>query len=348
MKASIVILNFNGKNHLETFLPSVVHNSPEWAEIVVADNASTDDSLEFLRITFPAVKIISLDKNHGFAGGYNKALKQIQAEYYVLLNSDVEVTPNWLEPIVTAMDANTNAAAAQPKIRAYQNRDHFEYAGAAGGFIDKFGYPFCRGRIFDNCERDTGQYDDEREVFWATGACLVVRTKAYWQVEGLDESFFAHMEEIDMCWRLKNQGFQIYCYPQSIVYHLGGGTLSAQNAQKTYLNFRNNLMMTVKNDYRKGVFFLLFQRMVLDGAATFHMLFSRNHKHALAVLRAHSFFYRHLPSLIKDRKYWYKKKTVINQTGFYRRSIIKDFFIGKKKHFGSLPPKYFIDQDSMK
>ena len=348
MKASIVILNYNGKNHLETFLPSVVKNSPEWAEIVVADNASSDESLVFLRKAFPEVKIITLDKNYGFAGGYNNALKQIQAEYYVLLNSDVEVSPYWLEPIITAMDANVNVAAAQPKVRAYQNRDHFEYAGAAGGFIDKFGFPFCRGRIFDNCELDTGQYDDEREVFWATGACLVVRAKAYWQVEGLDENFFAHMEEIDMCWRLKNQGYQIYCYPISVVYHLGGGTLSAQNARKTYLNFRNNLTMVVKNDYRRGILFVLFQRMVFDGAATFHMLISRDYKHAIAVLRAHSFFYRHLPSLVKDRNYWRKKRTVANQTGFYNRSIIKDYFLGKKKVFGALSEKYFVFQERIK
>lgn len=324
----------------------MVNHSPDWAEIIVADNNSTDDSLAFLRKTFPAVKIIALDKNYGFAGGYNMALKQIQTEYYVLLNSDVEVSPKWLDPIISAMSKNTAVAAAQPKIRSYHNRDHFEYAGAAGGFIDHFGFPFCRGRIFDVCERDSGQYDEDREVFWATGACLVVRSEAYWKVAGLDENFFAHMEEIDMCWRLKNQGFQIYCYPQSIVYHLGGGTLSAQSAHKTYLNFRNNLTMIVKNDYRKGIFFMLFQRMVLDGAAFFHLLFSRNYKHSLAVLKAHASFYRNLPSAIRDRKYWKNKRTGINHTGFYRNSIIKDFYLHKKKTFDALSDIDFNSQNA--
>lgn len=348
MKVAIVILNYNGRKHLETFLPSVVSHSPAWAEIIVADNGSTDDSLSFLESHYPQIRTIEFADNHGFAEGYNLALKQIEATYYVLLNSDVEVTPNWLDTIVSEMDANERIAAAQPKIKSYTQREFFEYAGASGGFIDKYGYPFCRGRIFDNCERDIGQHDDVREIFWATGACMVVRADAYHIVEGLDKDFFAHMEEIDLCWRLKNQDYQIYCFPQSRVYHLGGGTLSAQKAHKTYLNFRNGLTLIVKNDYRKGFYRLVFTRMILDGLAAGSMIFSRGISHAFAVLRAHLYFYRHLKTVRKKRRYWRDKKTTINQTGYYRESIVKDYFLGKKKVFGALPSRFFIRQDRKK
>lgn len=342
MKASVVILNYNGKHHLETFLPSVVRYTPKWAEIIIADNGSTDDSLPFLEKHFPKLRIIKLKKNYGFAEGYNKALKKLKSQYFVLLNSDVEVTHNWLPPIIDEMDLRPEIAAAQPKIRSYAQRDQFEYAGAAGGFIDKFGFPFCRGRLFDNCEQDQGQYDTIREVFWATGACLVIRAKAYFEAKGLDKRFFAHMEEIDLCWRLKNRGYKIYCFPHSVVYHLGGGTLAAQNHRKTYLNFRNNLMMIFKNDYRKGFIFFLFLRMVLDGLAGVHFLFSRNPRHFAAVIHAHFSFYKRLGSLIKSRKYWRKKSLHPNCAGYYQRSIVSDFFISKKKIFGDLPTDMFI------
>ncbi len=345
MKAAIVILNFNGEKHLESFLPSVVKHCPNWAEVIIADNGSSDNSLLFLEKNYPQLKTLIFDKNYGFAGGYNKALALVEAKYFVLLNSDVEVTDNWLEPIVKEMDANKNIAASQPKIKAFNNRHYFEYAGAAGGFIDKYGYPFCRGRIFDNCERDIGQHDDIREVFWATGACLIVRSDAYWRVEGLDADFFAHMEEIDLCWRLKNLDYQIYCFPQSRVFHLGGGTLAAQNAHKTYLNFRNNLTLIIKNDYRKGFLKILFSRMVLDGVAATSMIFSRGPSHFFAVIKAHLYFYTHLGVMRRKRKYWRDKKTKSNLTGYYRQSIVKDHFIGNKKVFRALPNRYFIRQD---
>lgn len=348
MKAAIVILNYNGRSHLETFLPSVIAHSPAWAEIIVADNGSTDDSLLFLKNTYPNIRTIKFAENHGFAGGYNLALREIDAPYYVLLNSDVEVTPNWLDIIIHEMDANDQIAAAQPKIKSYKDRGHFEYAGASGGFIDKYGFPFCRGRIFDNCERDIGQHNDNREIFWATGACLVVRSKAYHDAEGFDKDFFAHMEEIDLCWRLKNQGYQIYCFPQSTVFHLGGGTLSAQKPHKTYLNFRNGLTLMIKNDYRKGFFRILFTRMVLDGIAAVSFIFSRGISHSIAVVRSHFYLYGNFRILRKKRRYWRERKVTYNQTGFYRKSIVKDYYVRKMSVFGALPSRYFIRQDRTK
>ncbi len=348
MKVAIVILNYNGKIHLETYLPSVVKHAPEWAEVIIADNGSSDDSLAFLKAQYPQLKTIVLDKNYGFAGGYNKALEQIKAEYYVLLNSDVEVSAGWLEVIIDEMDENEQIAAAQPKIKSVARPNYFEYAGASGGFIDKYGYAFCRGRLFDNCERDIGQHDDAREVFWATGACLVVRSETYWKVEGLDADFFAHMEEIDLCWRLKNQDYQIYCFPKSVVFHLGGGTLAAQSSHKTYLNFRNNISLIIKNDYRKGIATLLFRRLILDGAAAASLLFSKGFSHVFAVLRAHLYFYKNFRSLRAKRRYWREMKTRFNQTGYYRESVVKDYFIRKKKVFGALPSRFFIRQDRKK
>ena len=348
MKVAIVILNYNGKIHLETYVPSVVKHTPEWAEVIIADNGSSDDSLSFLNSQYPQLRTIVLDKNYGFAGGYNKALEHVKAEYYVLLNSDVEVTAGWLEIIIDEMDGNEQIAAAQPKIKSVERPNYFEYAGASGGFIDKYGYTFCRGRLFDNCERDIGQHDDVREVFWATGACLVIRSDAYWKVDGLDEDFFAHMEEIDLCWRLKNQDYQIYCFPKSVIFHLGGGTLGAQSSRKTYLNFRNNISLIVKNDYRKGIASLIFRRMILDGAAAVSLLFSRGISHFFAVLKAHLYFYKNFNSLRAKRRYWREKKTTFNQTGYYRESVVRDFFIGKKKVFGALPSRFFIRQDRRK
>src|SRR5665213_1345257 len=263
-KVAVVILNWNGRKFLEQFIPSVEKNNPNFSELIVADNASTDDSIEWLQNNFPKIKRIRLKNNGGFAKGYNDALEKIDAEYYVLLNSDVEVTQNWLEPIIKMMDADQNIGACQPKIRAFNDKEKFEYAGAAGGFIDKWGYPFCRGRIFDTYEIDEQQYNDSCEVFWATGACLFVRASAWKEVGGFDEDFFAHMEEIDLCWRMRNRGWKVMYCGESTVFHVGAGTLSKQNPKKTFLNFRNNLVLLAKN-HAPGWFGLkLFLRMVLD------------------------------------------------------------------------------------
>ncbi len=348
MKASIVILNYNGRNHLETFLPSVIQNSPEYAEIIVADNGSTDGSLAYLASSFPQIRCIAFDVNHGFAGGYNEALRQIDSEYYAILNSDVEVSQGWLEPIITALDKSDSIVAAQPKIRSYLQRDLLEYAGASGGFLDKYGYPFCRGRLFDHCERDIGQHDDEREVFWATGACLIIKSTAFHKVGGFDADFFAHMEEVDLCWRLKNQDYQIYCYPESKVYHLGGGTLSAQSQRKTYLNFRNNLILLIKNDFRKGFFMRFLKRICLDGLAAVFMLFTKGFSHFMAVIRAHFYIYGHLSALSKKRRVERANYVKYNSTGYFRESIVRAYYLQKQKVFGALPSRYFIRQDRKK
>jgi len=345
LKAAVVILNYNGADHLATFLPSVVEHTPEWAKVFVADNGSSDTSLDLLANKFPSVQVVKLSKNYGFAGGYNRALEQIDAEYYVILNSDCEVTANYLEPILDKLDQDTSIAAAQPKILDYNKKDHFEYAGAAGGFIDKYGYPFCRGRLFDNCERDIGQHNDDREIFWATGACLIVRSKAFKEVTGFDEDLFAHMEEIDLCWRLKNEGYRIYCYPESTVFHMGGGTLSAQNSLKTYLNFRNNLAIIVKNDYAKNFRQRLFKRMIMDGMAAGHFLLSRGFSHFTAILRAHFHFYAYLPKILEKRREWKEKATSPNKSGMYKNSVAKDYFRAKRKVFSALPSRGFIRQD---
>lgn len=286
---AIVILNYNGEQMLRNFLPSVAANSPD-AEIVVADNASTDNSVSVVKEIFPAAKLVCLDKNYGFAEGYNRALENISADYSVLLNSDVEVTPGWLEPLVSLLDADAGIVACQPKILDYKRKTHFEYAGAAGGFIDRYGYPFCRGRIFDTVEEDRGQYDTVCDVFWATGAALMLRTDAYRAVGGLDGRFFAHMEEIDLCWRFKARGQRVVCVPQSKVYHVGGATLSAGNPKKTYLNFRNNLIMLYKNMPSKELNRIMPVRCVLDYVAAVKFAVASDWEHAKAVLRARKDF----------------------------------------------------------
>lgn len=347
MKTAIVILNYNGAAHLRRFLPDVVRHCPSNTSIIVADNASTDGSAELVLNEFPEVRWIPLDKNYGFAGGYNRALENIHAEYYAILNSDVEVTEGWLEELIGQMDRNPDVAACQPKILDFHNRDQFEYAGAAGGFIDKNGFLFCRGRLFDHCEVDTGQHDEPREVFWASGACLIIRSKAFHEVEGFDADFFAHMEEVDLCWRIKNRGGRIFCFPQSVVYHLGGGTLSSLRPMKTYLNFRNNLTILVKNQVPDGVFLKMTKRMVFDGAAAFHLLFTRGFGHFIAVMKAHLYFYVFLPDILEKRR---REKDAISQpiggypnlAGLYRGSVVMDFFKDKKKDFKSLDPELFV------
>jgi hypothetical protein len=271
---AVVILNWNGRKYLEQFLPPLVQHSRDEAEIIVADNASSDDSVAFLREHYPSIRIISNPSNEGFSRGYNLALKQVEADYYVLLNSDIEVTPNWIRPVIDLMEKDRSVAACQPKILSFYERTKFEYAGAAGGFIDKYGYPFCRGRIFQSLEEDNGQYNDAIEIFWATGACMFVRADLFHQSGGLDEDFFAHMEEIDLCWRLKNEGYRIMYCPDSTVYHIGGGTLPKISWRKTYFNFRNNFYLLYKNLPDNLVNEVFAKRLVLDGIAAMKFLFT--------------------------------------------------------------------------
>ena len=303
MKIAVVILNWNGKKMLERYLSNVLTYSQEDATVVVADNASTDDSVEWLRQHHPDVPLIVLEKNWGFADGYNQALAHIEAEYYVLLNSDVEVTHHWLTPLVEFMDSHADVAACQPKLLAVHDHDSFEYAGACGGFIDRYGYPFCRGRIFDTVEQDNGQYDTAAEVLWATGACLMVRSNDYWEVGGLDGRFFAHNEEIDLCWRLRQRGRKVYCLPDSQVYHVGGGTLPKSNPHKTYLNFRNNLTMLYKNLPDNEWHKVSRMRLVLDYVAALKMLLlEHNVGEFKAVLRARRDFHRWKHDFDDDRR----------------------------------------------
>lgn len=291
MNTAIVILNWNGAAMLRQYLPTVLSYLGEDEEVWVADNASTDNSVEMLRRDFPEVKILTLDRNYGFAEGYNRALRQISATYYVLLNSDVEVTPGWLSTLRAYMDAHAEVAACQPKLRAVAKREKFEYAGASGGFIDSLGYPYCRGRMFDSVETDRGQYDEPCEVHWATGACLMIRAEDYWRVGGLDGRFFAHNEEIDLCWRLRLLGRAIVCVPRSVVYHVGGGTLPKGNPKKTFLNFRNNLTMLYKNLPREELGRVMRWRWVLDYVAAFQTLvFNRNMADFKAIYRARRAF----------------------------------------------------------
>lgn len=300
MNLTIAILNWNGKNWLEKFLPNVILHS-ENTDVYVIDNASTDDSVLFLKLNFPQVKIIQNKENQGFAGGYNEGLKKIDAEIYCLLNSDVEVTENWLKPVLDLFQKDLKIAAVQPKILDYNRRNFFEFAGAAGGFIDNLGYPYCRGRVFENIEEDKGQFDDETEIFWASGCCLFIRSEDFRKQNGFDARFFAHQEEIDLCWRLKNDGKKIFYTGKSTVYHVGGGTLNKQSAQKTFLNMRNNLSMLVKNLPFSVVFWIILSRLILDGAAALYFAFKNGLPHLWAVLRAHFSFYSELPETIKLR-----------------------------------------------
>ncbi len=334
---SIVILNWNGKKFLEQFLLSLVkYTTHPGAEIVVADNGSSDDSMAFMEQEYPSIRTLRMDKNHGFSGGYNRALEKMDSKYFLLLNSDIEVTEAWLDPLLDVMETNPQVAACTPKILNFHLKTHFEYAGAAGGFIDKFGYPFCRGRIFDALEEDQGQFDDNTEIFWGTGACLMVRSELWREVGGLDELFFAHMEEIDLCWRLKRQGHVILSVPSSRVYHVGGGTLERGNPMKTFLNFRNNLLLLYKNLPDKKRRITIFTRMIFDGISALRFLLQGAFKDFWAVLRAHLAFY--------GMKNTYKGRRKLNKTtnnnvivsGIYPGSIVADFFLKGKKSFRQL------------
>jgi GT2 family glycosyltransferase len=313
IKTAVVVLNWNGTAWLEKFLANLVKHSQE-ATVFVADNASTDDSVDFVKSNFPSVKIIINASNGGYAKGYNDALKQIDAEYFVLINSDIEVTEDWLSPVIDLMDSDNKIAACQPKVLDYNNRSKFEYAGASGGFIDNLGYPFCRGRIFDDIEQDNGQYNDSIEVFWATGACLFVRASHYNEVGGLDEDFFAHQEEIDLCWRLKNKGYKVMVQPKSVVFHVGGGTLNAGFPFKTHLNFRNNLFMLFKNLPTYSLFTTIPARLLLDGVAALTFLNKpKGLEHVLAIAKAHFIFYFEIPKLMTKRQKIKQKNNLIGK-----------------------------------
>jgi len=333
-KVAVVILNWNGKQYLEKFLPSVVNSTYPNAEIIVADNASTDTSVSFLKEKFPSVTLIQNEENFGFAKGYNEALKHLEADYFVLLNSDVEVEPDWIEPVIKLLESDKSIAVAQPKLRAYNNKAEFEYAGAAGGFIDSFGYPFCRGRIFDTVEKDEGQYNTASEIFWASGAAFFIRRSAWIEVNGLDPDFFAHMEEIDLCWRLKNKGYKIFYCPDSIVYHVGGGTLQAESPFKTYLNFRNNLSMLFKNLPPQKRFPVLFIRFWLDFISLLKFLSEGKFKQVRAINKAHMAFFSSLTANKKKTKG--NNYTNFNNKGLYKGSIVWDYFAKKKRTFSEL------------
>ena len=337
-KVAIVILNWNGAALMERFLPSVVRYSPEeMAEVVVADNGSTDDSLALLAEKFPSVRVVRFDRNYGFAEGYNRALQQIDTPYAVLLNSDVEVTPGWLEAPLRRLDASPEVAAVQPKLLAERARDQFEYAGAAGGFMDKYGYPFCRGRIFQEIETDRGQYDAEADILWATGACLFVRTEVYRAVGGLDAKFFAHQEEIDMCWRMRARGYRLVCTPESVVYHVGGGTLNAESPRKTFLNFRNNLLMLYKNLPEKELHRVMRLRFWLDYLAAFKFLLEGHPANARAVREARREFHRLVPEYRETRIVNQQLAVVKEIPELKSFSLLWQFYVRGKKHYGQLP-----------
>lgn len=341
MRAAIAILNWNGKILLEEFLPDVIKHSPAYADVYVIDNASSDDSIKFIASNFTSVKIIQNGNNYGFAKGYNEGLKMISADYFVLLNSDVQATKNWMEPVISLMESDKNIAACQPKLLNYNVRDEFEYAGGAGGFIDKYGYPFCRGRIFNSFEKDNGQYNDMREIFWASGACLFIRSKNYFEAGGMDEDFFAHMEEIDLCWRLRNLGYKIMYCPDAAVYHTGAGTLAKLNPQKTFYNFRNNLLLLCKNHAPEYFLLKFVLRGGLDGLAAMKFLFSGDAAHFLAVIKAHFSFYFLFFRMMKKRKAIQKNIKQYTRGCVYRGSIVWEYFVNRKRKFSELNRNLF-------
>jgi GT2 family glycosyltransferase len=326
MKIAVVILNWNGEKLLEQFLPSIVKYSPE-ADIYVADNASTDDSVSYLKAFFPTVKIIQNESNLGFAEGYNEALKQVDSDIFALVNSDIEVTENWLKPIIETFENEPKTAIIQPKLLDFKRKEYFEYAGAAGGFIDRFGYAYCRGRVFETLEKDNGQYDDNCEIFWASGACFFIRSSVYKELKGFDADFFAHQEEIDLCWRAFNKGHKIKYNSQSVVYHVGGATLQQGNPMKTFLNFRNSLLMLLKNLPKKKLIPIILVRMLLDAVAGMQFIFKGKFKHLLAILRAHFSFY----SLVVVH---YNKRDLFQSEKYYKiRSIVFQYYAKAGKVF---------------
>lgn len=331
-KIAVVILNWNGKKFLEELLPTLIQHTPSEVDIVVGDNASSDNSVEFLKQSYPQIQIIQNDKNYGFAEGYNKVLDKVYADYFVLLNSDVEVTDNWISPIINMMDADDNIAICQPKLLSYYQRDTFEYAGGAGGYIDKYGYPFCRGRLFTTLEKDNGQYNDVCEIFWATGAAMFVKAKVWKDLDGLDGDFFAHMEEIDFCWRAKNAGYKVYYCPQSVVYHIGGGTLPPSSPFKTFLNFRNNFSLLFKNLQKRQLAYVFPIRILMDWVAALKFLAEKKPKEFTAVIKAHWDFYRQIPALKHKRKNITQRKV----SNIYNGNIVLEYYLKGKKIFSKL------------
>ncbi len=327
---AIAILNFNGKGFLQKFLPTLIMHSNTFP-IYIGDNASTDDSIEFIKTNFPQIHLIELNTNNGYSKGYNLLLKEIKADYVALINSDIEVTPNWLAPLIAELESNERIAAVQPKIKSYKNKEYFEYAGAAGGFIDKYGYPFCRGRIFNTLEKDKGQYDDSIEVKWASGACFLVRKSSFDLVGGFDDDFFAHMEEIDLCWRFANDGFISKYTSNSTVYHVGGGTLAYENPFKTYLNFRNGLYLLFKNLPKQPLFKNVLMRVLLDWISIFYFLAQGKWQQSKAILKAHI-------EAFKNRKQFLAKRySKINTAEFTTNySIVWKYFIKSKKKYSQL------------
>lgn len=334
---AIVILNWNGEKLFPRFLPSVIENShDDGIEIIVADNGSSDGSIQLLKKDFPQVKILELEENYGFARGYNEALKQIESEYYILLNSDVEVTPGWINPIIQIFKENPEVAAVQPKILSWNKKDEFEYAGAAGGHIDKLGFPFCRGRVLNVNEKDEGQYDEVASIFWASGACMAVRSALFHKAGGFDSDFWAHMEEIDLCWRLKSMGYKIMYTPYSKVFHLGGASLSYDNPRKLYLNFRNSLWLLYKNLPSKKFCKVMVTRLLLDGLAAFKLLAEGNAKGFMSVLKAHYSYYKSLPILRKKRKELMNISSQKWHDEIHYKSIIWKFYLEGKRKFSEM------------
>jgi GT2 family glycosyltransferase len=337
VKTAIVILNWNGLEFLKTFLGVAVKNSASPGTVIyVVDNGSSDGSADWVADTFPSVLLIKSDKNLGFAGGYNFALQQIDAQYFILLNSDMEVTEGWTEPLVSFMEKNTGVASCQPKIRSWNNRENFEYAGAAGGFIDKYGYPFCRGRLFYSIEKDEGQYDTFKEVFWTSGACMIVRAEAWRRCGGFDSDFFAHMEEIDLCWRFHLAGYRVCFIPDSLVYHVGGGALPYNSPFKTYLNFRNNLFLLYKNLPDKKLHYVLFIRKLLDGVAALSFLISGKPANIKSLWNAHMDYYRSIKSLKEKRKSIKRLSVKQSENLILNKSIVFEFYIKGRRTFSEL------------
>ena len=335
-KVAIALLGYNSKDYLEKFIPSILKTEYEDYTLVYIDNASTDDSIEFVEENFPTVEIFKIKVNQGFTGGYTQSLPYINAKYYVLLNSDVEVTPNWLTPIVKAMDADENIGAAQPKTLHEPNKKKFDYAGASGGFIDKYGYTFCRGRLFDTIEYDSNKYDTPMEIFWATGACMFIRSELYHRLGRLDNSFYAHMEEVDLSWRINNAGYKIMVFPESIVYHVGGSVITYGSFTKLYHNYRNNLVMMLKNLPEDILFSTIFKRMLLDGVAAIRALFTLRITEFRAIFMAHIHFYSRLGLWKRRRKEAMKHFVNATKSGVYPKSVVWDYFILGKKTFKEL------------
>ncbi|HLG34162.1 MAG TPA: glycosyltransferase [Bacteroidia bacterium] len=336
MKAAVVILNYNGLKFLQQFLKRVVDNCPAYAAVVIADNASSDGSVQWLQQNFPSLRLIQHSFNKGFADGYNDALSQIEAEYFVILNSDIEVTDGWLAPLIDFMEVNNAVAACQPKILSYHDKNYFEYAGAAGGYIDIFGFPFCRGRIFTALEKDEKQYDDVKDVFWVTGACMIIRSEIFFSAGGFDGFFFAHMEEIDLCWRIQRMKYRIVSLPYSSVYHIGGGTLSKNSPVKTFLNYRNNLSMLFKNLPLYLMLPVFLFRLIADITASFVFLFYNGFSHFAAVYKAYISFLLNVFQLLKKRKAFSRNTSVRLPETIYRRSVLLDYFIFRRKKYSAL------------